>query len=196
MDENLSCPERELHICHYCVTYKSSSKTSMKKHFEKKKECNKANEISYEKAKLVSLSKKFIFTFDYSNLLKDDFLYIVTNFNCCENIINKNFYKIKPPKSIYFEEFLQNEIKKYGLEDQTKNKIDNNLTEDQKFDLLYYNENSNKYVCDRCRKKYTSKQNLIHHKKNKKSCNLQIEINQIMEESINRIKQKKEENKE
>jgi hypothetical protein len=187
---------KTIYICHYCVEYKTPSKMDMKKHFNKKKECHCMNLLSYEKAKLLTLSKKFIFTFDYSQLLKDDFLYIIKNFNCYENRIDENFYKLKPVKNDFLDSILKNkEEKEDNLELVTNIICNNELTEDEKFKKMYYNEEKDKYICDKCMKEYTTKRNLLNHMKNKKSCNLQIEIKQIMEESLKivEIKRKREE---
>jgi hypothetical protein len=189
---------KNLYICHYCVDYKTPSKMDMKKHFNKKKACHCMNLLPYEKAKLLTLSKKFIFTFDYSKLLKDDFLYIVKNFNCYENKIDENFYKTKPVKNDFLNLILKNKEEEEEIDSQEIMdllSINNELNEDEKFKTFYYNEEKGKYICDRCQKEYTSKRNLINHKKNKKSCELKVQINEIMEESLKicEIKRKKEE---
>ncbi len=175
-----------LYICHYCVDYKTSSKMDMKKHFDRKKKCQCMNLVSYENAKLLTLSKKFHFTFDYTHLLKDDFLYIIKNFNCYENVIHENFYKMKPVKNDFLNSILKN---KNETKQNITNEIiqicqNNELSEDEKFKKMYYNEEKERFVCDKCAKEYTTKRNLVKHLKNKKSCELRIQINEIMKESL------------
>ncbi len=200
---------KTFYICHYCADYKTPSKMDMKKHFQKKKECQCMNILSYEKAKLLTLSKKFIFSFDYTRLIKDDFLYIVKNFNSFENKIDENFRKVKPPKNDFLDTLLSNKEKKPAaislcdFMDDSDNSESNesdednieHIREDEKFKKLYYNEEKDKYICDRCFKEYATKRNLINHIRNKKSCSLQAEINQIMQESVMlaEIKRKREE---
>ncbi len=207
----------EVYICHYCVDYITPFKMSMKRHFNRKRECQCMNLIPYENSKILSLSKIFIFSFDYTKLLKDDFLYIIKNFNCYKNYIDKNFHQIVPPKNDFLDTIMKDKVGKckktsisiYDImnnvnhessDESEYDECDNheeNLTDEEKFKKLYYHEEKDKYICDRCEKEYTSKQNLIKHLKNPKSCELKVQINQIMEESlkiaeIRREKERKE----
>ena len=186
-----------LYICHYCIDYKTPSKMDMKKHFERKKECHCMNLVSYENAKILTLSKKFIFSFDYTKLLKDDFLYIIKNFNGYDNKIDEDFYQIKPMKNNFLNSILKKREKENILEKIMSSMEDEDITDEEKFKKLYYNEEKDRYICDRCEKEYTTKRNLIKHLKNPKSCELKVQINQIMEESlkiaeIRREKERKE----
>ena len=188
---------KTIYICHYCVEYKTPSKMDMKKHFERKKECHCMNLVSYENAKILTLSKKFIFSFDYTKLLKDDFLYIIKNFNGYDNKIDEDFYQIKPIKNNFLNSFLKKKDKENILEKIMNSMEDEEITDEEKFKKLYYHEEKDKYICDRCEKEYTTKRNLIKHLKNPKSCELKVQINQIMEESlkiaeIRREKERKE----
>jgi hypothetical protein len=169
----------------------------MKKHFERKKECHCMNLVSYENAKILTLSKKFIFSFDYTKLLKDDFLYIIKNFNGYDNKIDEDFYQIKPMKNNFLNSILKKREKENILEKIMSSMEDEDITDEEKFKKLYYNEEKDRYICDRCEKEYTTKRNLIKHLKNPKSCELKVQINQIMEESlkiaeIRREKERKE----
>ena len=46
---------------------------------------------SYEEAKILSLSKKFIILVDIEKLIIDDFLYIINNYNNKKNYILPHF---------------------------------------------------------------------------------------------------------
>ncbi len=196
--------ENQLYICHYCVKYTTWNRKDMKKHFNRKKECKCMNLLSYEKAKELTLSKKFIFSFDYQNLLFEDYKYIITFYTDKINFIDKNFknqtnnYSKESNHIFNYEESSESEIDE-NMEDE---EIDESFNEDCKnkklinieFDSEYFKSELNKYVCPKCGSEYKSKYNLIKHMKNKKLCEYNQTVNKLIYESkeIAQIKKEKE----
>ncbi len=152
-----------VYICHYCIDYKTKNKNDMEKHFNRKKECICNNTLlSYKECKELSINKRYYFYFDILNLMQSDFIEITKKYNDKENHIYKN-YKNNTNKIII-----------------NKEEIQNNKTID-KFDKLYYNNTSNKYKCIVCFTEYTSKQNMKKHILNQEKCNINKQINDIIE---------------
>ena len=156
-------------ICHHCCDYITDNKKDMKKHFQRKNPCKCNTLNTYEDSQMLSTVKVFIFDFDYTKLIHDDFIYIVNNYNDDENMIDKNFYKKK--KIIKNE---KNEIN--NNDDNKKNKSKKTV----EFDNEYFNKDINKYVCPDCNSEYTTKQNLLKHLLNKKICEKQQTINKLL----------------
>ncbi len=131
------------YICHYCIDYKTSNRKDMVKHFNRKNICKCNNPInSYDDSKELTLSKKFYFHFDISNLIRTDYLFIINHYNEIENHIYKDFNKI-PEKNKdnnltniqnnineMFHEILNNNIQKM----LSKNNFHSNLIKNNKFD--------------------------------------------------------------
>ncbi len=210
-------------ICHYCCNYLTNNKKDMKKHFQRINKCIHITLYNYEEALLLSSTKIFIFDFDYTELIQDDYIYIVNNYNDRENIINKNFYK-KNEKNEYEinqneinqneinqNEINQNEINQNEINQNEKNEYEINQDEiinnsnNKKnnkisnkvieFDNKYFNTTKNKYVCDKCNSEYTTKQNFVKHLLNIKNCERQQTINKLLNEynQYNTKYEKKEE---
>ncbi len=185
----------KVYICHNCCNYVTDNKKDMKKHFQRKNKCNCMTLYKYEEAELLSSTKKFIFDFDYTKLIHDDYIYIINNYYDNENIIKNDFKK----------NILLNEIKinndKEDINQNKKEKEDKNNEENYKntkyekkkeFDQLYFNEELNKYVCDKCDLKYTTKYNFINHLNNEDACIKQQKLNNIMEKTKQNFFIKKE----
>jgi uncharacterized protein YjbI with pentapeptide repeats len=148
-----------VYICHHCIDYKTKNKNDMEKHFNRKKECICNNtSLSYEECKELSINKRYYFYFDIFNLRQSDFIEIITQYNDKENHIYKN------------------DTNKIIINKEAKN----NKTMD-KFDKLYYNNITGKYKCIVCSNEYTSKQNMKKHILNQEKCNINKEINDIIE---------------
>ncbi len=103
---------KTLYICHYCIDYKTDSLSDMIRHYKRKTKCQCNTMFNYEDCIYLS-RKKFTFNKDVNidNLVKSDYLYIITHYLDNENIINKNFIN-------------QNNI--YNKNNNIKNNIDNN----------------------------------------------------------------------
>ncbi len=154
----------QYHICHYCCDYITPYKKNIIYHFNKKNKCSCLTLLSYENAKDLSISKKFILNIDISTVNKEDILYIVNKYSSNLNIINKDFKKNnnKNENNDYFE--IENE----------------DITIDSKKDLLYekcYDKELNRYICLDCKSEYTTKQNLIKHFENENLCKQRQLIN-------------------
>ncbi len=150
-----------VYICHYCIDYKTKQKNDMEKHFNRKKECVCNNtSLSYEDCKELSINKRYYFYFDIFNLRQSDFIEIIKQYNNKENHIYKNN---------------KNDKNKINKEETKNNKIMD------KFDKLYYNNITGKYKCIVCSTEYTSKQNMKKHILNQEKCNINKQINDIIE---------------
>lgn len=143
-----------LYICHYCIKYSTQNRKDMVKHFNRKNNCSSNNlNITYEKAKILTLEKRFYFYFDIKKLTNDDFKFIITNYNNKENFL----YEIY--KNIHLE-----------------NKIINN-----EFNKKYINNKTDTFECNKCFTKFMSKQSLIKHKLSGKRCNYIEVVNKILQ---------------
>jgi len=134
MDDDI----KALYICHYCIDYKTSQRKDMIKHFERKKKCICNNPtLSYEEAKELTLYKKYYFYFDYSQLLRDNFIKIINFYNEKNNFIYNNYYD-----AIYIKQQLHNKIENNQVEN---NQVENNqikekiIDEDDEFNIHYFN---------------------------------------------------------
>ncbi len=127
------------YICHYCCDYYTHKLKDIKQHTSRKNKCKCNSLMSYDECMLLSVSKKFIFSFNINELTIDDISFIIKNYNDQINIINKNY-----------KSFILNNIKKENLinEDSIKEdlKYDNNDYLKQKYfdndiiKLLYLNK--------------------------------------------------------
>ncbi len=185
------------YICHYCVEYKTSIRKDMVKHFNRKIKCNCNSIISYENAKILTLSKKYYFYININNLSNNDLLFIVNHYNETNNHIYSNFKNIDL-KILNNEENEENEENEdyeekddYDIEEDDNSIID--LEEDshndvykknEEFKKKYYNKEKNRYVCDLCFSEYKSKQNMFKHLMNKKNCLYKRNMKKILEENI------------
>ncbi len=143
-----------LHICHYCIDYSTKHRKDMLKHFERKNRCQKQNEISYEDAKQLTISKKFYFYIDFNEITKKDIIFILNTTNKKINYIDDNY--LNQIYKIY--EIKENEDKKMikMLSDPIHTK--------------YYNSETGMYECNLCNTSYTSKQNMKNHINNRQKC--------------------------
>jgi hypothetical protein len=99
------------YICHYCLTYKCYNKSDMTKHYNNKKKCCQNNIIDYNESKVLSLAKKYYFSFDINILNIFDLKYIVNNYTNEKNIINSNFKLLDNVKNINNQELIINNKK-------------------------------------------------------------------------------------
>ncbi len=162
------------YICHHCIDYKTTSLQDIKNHMNMKNKCNASSltSISHERASFLSTNKKFIFTFNISNLLQDDYFYIIKNNNNIANYIYYN-YKISVSDNNDY-----NNINSYD-----DFSYDNFSYND--FDKIYFNYDIQKYKCNLCLFEYTSKQNMEKHILNIKKCTKKRLLLEIMIKDIN-----------
>ncbi len=156
---------KKLYICHYCIDYKTGQRKDMIKHFDRKKSCKCNTLLSYEEAKEKTLYKKFYFYFDFHQLIRNDFIQIVSFYNEKENYIYDNY-----------SDFIYESNMKKMEEEEKKNKHENDA-----FDKLYYNHEKEKYECKICNSEYTSKQNMKKHLLNIKQCDAKKKLNDMIE---------------
>jgi hypothetical protein len=175
------------HICHYCVEYKTRFNRDMHKHFYRKNRCDCNTLLSYEESKLLTLHKKYVFLFDPVNLIKDDYLFIINNYNDQINYIYPNFKLIKTNELVLNNKKIE-ELTDKNMEDLNNNLIstneNNNIHKsDEKvdeIDELYFNKDKNKYICNICLSEYTSKQNMKHHLMNEKKCLQKLQLKKLI----------------
>ncbi len=174
---------KELYICHYCVDYITNNENSMKKHYQRKNKCNCFSKLLYEMAENLSLNKKFIFTFNYSNLFKNDILFIINHYTNKYNVIHKNY-----KKNIINNNFI--------IDNKNDNNEDNEDNEDNislsDFNIKYYNYEQKCYQCPNCLTEFTRKYNLIKHLDNKKSCLYKQNIKNLVKEAAEKEQMEKE----
>ncbi len=171
--------ENKVYICHYCITYITHSKKDLRKHFLRKNKCECSTLKNYEESKMLSMNKSFIFTFDYNNLLKDDFIYIITNYVDKINYIHKDFYKNKLNNILI-------------VKDQINEEEEKNEDINDEFEKLYFNHEKNKYICNDCFTEYTTKYNLIKHLGNKKNCEYKKKVKNLLNSEKDKLKIQKE----
>ncbi len=155
---------KEIFICHHCIDYKTYRRKDISNHLNRiyKCMCNN-NNILFDDAKILSLHSRYIFSFDEKNLSKDDFIFIVNNYNDKKNYIHQNFKNIHNINS--------SDIDSSDIDSLNDNSL-NNIVKDPI---------TNKFECVKCKTSYTSKQNLIKHLLNKKLCDKNKKINEILE---------------
>ncbi len=139
-----------LHICHYCIEYKTTQRKDMIKHFQRKNNCRQVNDITYESAKQITLYKKFYMYIDDESIPTRDYLKIVKNNNEKRNYIDENYNQIRRV------------IQPRPMLIQTNEYVDI-------IDQKYYNASTSRYECNLCNSTFTSKQNMKKHILEKKS---------------------------
>ncbi len=170
-----------LYICHCCLNYKTTKKSDMIKHINKKKQCNITYELknntSKEELYKLSLNRRFYFLFDYNKLFFTDFIFIINHFH--ENI---NYIKyediIKNHNQLNNNQNNNNNIQNNNIQNNNiqNNNIQNNEINNIQNNNILNNNNinnnniNNKFQCLKCNKVYKSKQSLIIHLKNKTIC--------------------------
>ncbi len=203
--------EVKSYICHYCATYITPSRKDIKNHFERKNKCQCMTLFSYDEAKILSLSKQFVFDKGIKKLLTNDLIYIINNYNESVNYISQN-YKKKSNENKKKEEILDKNEKMKGYEilntsclpgviseiseeynnEEKIESIISVLNEEVKskknidkiiFDESYFNKDKNKYICPDCNMEYKSKYNLIKHMNNIKACQYQQTVNKLLKKS-------------
>ncbi len=132
--------ENEIHICHHCVKYTTSSMSDMIRHFKRKNKCVSNSDYTYEEASKISTKKKYTFLFDYKNLNIEDLKFIILNYNQKINEITEDYRNI------------------------SKVDISVNETVESIDDLIKKN------ICPNCMFKFSTIYTLIRHCKNEKSC--------------------------
>ncbi len=171
------------YICHYCIDYKTINLKDIKKHVNRKNKCKCCTLLSFEQASLLSVTKKFIFTFNINELIKDDLIFIITNYCEQKNMIYKNFKQdifnnllknitnnINPLENnnLLYNNESYSDIESDSDNQSINNSINNN--KEDEFEKTYFNKEKNKYVCILCFSEYTSKQNMEKHLLNIKKC--------------------------
>ncbi len=188
------------YLCHYCCDYTTNKLKDIKQHTSRKNKCKCNTLMSYNESMLLSISKKFIFSFNINELTKDDISFITKNYNDTINIINKNY------KNFILDNLENNKIDNFEKDEyenendivdllffkEDNNKliksnniineklIDSDKKEDE-FEKLYFNKEKNKYVCVLCLSEYTSKQNMEKHSFNKDKCDKRRKIRDIID---------------
>jgi hypothetical protein len=144
------------HICHKCC-YMTNYKKDIKKHVNKKKSCENIVNLQFDEQTLnkMSLNKKYEINVKINS----------TNITFDQRI---KLAKIEIPESYKFHNLDHLDNIKVYLWNQKKNSIKKKKDE---FYHKYYDENKNKFVCDKCLAEYTSKQNLQLHLTNILLCN-------------------------
>jgi hypothetical protein len=149
------------HICHYCCDYITPYKKNITYHFEKKHKCNCSTLLSYDDAKILSISKRYNIHFDISKLIKDDFIYIVNHYTNQLNYIYEDFKKDEKKKLIQVKEVTQvEEVKEVKKVEITANVLINEC----------FDQSINRFVCPDCKSTYKQKKYLVSHFKNEKTC--------------------------
>ncbi len=181
-------------ICHYCCSYITDNKKDMKKHFKRKNQCKCMTLHTYENAEILSTTKLFIFEFDYTQLLEDDFIYIINNFYNTENIISINFKINNYINNIDNIDNIDNNYNDNSLIilDKEELKEDNKYEKKKEFDKIYFNKELNKYICPYCESKYTTKYNFVNHMNNEEACKKQQKINEMIKKTEKNILIRKE----
>ncbi len=160
---------KTLHICHYCIDYKTTQRKDMFKHFERKNKCECNTLLSYEDAKKLTLYKRFHFHFDPCQLMRKDYIKIVNFYNDKHNNIYENFAEFIYKTNIKTK-LLKNEEPGSNLEE-----------EEDEFDKNFLNRSTHKYECKICNSEYTSKQNMKKHLLNLKQCEAKKQLNDMIE---------------
>ncbi len=177
-DEELitSKQEHKIYICHHCMTYCTYHRRDIVRHFDRKNKCKCNTLISYDQCKILSCQKIFIFDFNYLLLLNNDIIFIVNNYVEKINYIHKNFMDI----DIKINKNMNNNMNNNNKNRNRKN-IDNKKCDE--FTKLYFNEDKQLYICDKCSSRYTTKYNLIKHKNNVKSCDYKKNVMDLISET-------------
>jgi hypothetical protein len=168
------------YICSHCVDYKTQFKADIKKHLTKKKKCISFSEkYSFEEAYDLSLVKKYTFLFNYSNLEKKDYGFIVYNYTNIENQINEDFTNIDLITQNNNQKILSKIEKCKNNEIIENNQIIENsgITENNK---INQNEEKQKYICYDCLTEYSSKRSLLKHLDNKSLCEYKKKYNEYL----------------
>ncbi len=143
---------KPIYICHHCLAYSSVLKSDMVRHLNRINKCVSNSEYTFDEANKISQCKRFIFNININEINKNDIKLIITKFKNPINYINENWKKLENTTNT-------------EKDNRKKCKVDNNI-----------------FKCFDCKKIFSSKQNLIIHSKNKKTCNKNILYNQIMEQ--------------
>ncbi len=177
------------YICHHCVIFNTSYKKDMIRHFSRRNKC-KANTIfSFDEALDLSIHKKYILVdIEPHHLNLNDYIYIIHNYIDEKNYIEKNFRKknslmIQNIKKNQEEEDKEDKEDEEDKDEENKIKVDLKQSRKKKdeFYFTYYNEEKEKYVCNKCYYEYTTKQNLQFHLINQKACEENQKINKLYE---------------
>ncbi len=169
--EDINITNNSLYICHFCL-YKTTKKCDIKRHIDKKTKCQlmyvPKKMISREESNELSLNNRFFLLFDYKNLLFEDYIYIVNNFNQKINYIQyQDIIKNNPYLEKNMDETLNN------ITDINENEEINESKE----------EEEKKFVCSKCNKKYKYKKDLINHIKNKTICENEQILNSMLKDT-------------
>ncbi len=178
MDKLLLTSNNCLYICYCCLNYKTTKKSDMIKHINKKKRCVLTyipkKMLTFDEFSELSLNNRFYFLFDYRSLLFQDFIFIINNYH--EKINYIKYEDIVKTKS-YLNEFIEKEDKKEIIEKELNIKDDLNKTDES---YVIFENGIKLFGCMKCNKKYKYKKDLVHHLKNKSIC----ENNQLLNNMI------------
>ncbi len=82
------------YICHHCLTYKSSLKTDVIRHLNKKNKCKNNSNFSFEESQQCSHAKKYIFTFDINTISIHNLNFILSSYKEAINYIHEDYNNI------------------------------------------------------------------------------------------------------
>ncbi len=182
-----------LYICHHCVVFRTPYKKDMVRHFTRQHKCKANTIMSFDESFDLSVNKKFFFiNINTSNLSISDYIYIVYNYIDEKNYIDENFRKKN--SLIIKKEMIKEEEEADDSENESEiDKIEfkKNRKKKDDFYFTYYNEDKDKYICNKCFAEYTTKQNLQIHIYNTKLCEANQKINELHEKKLKELEIRK-----
>ncbi len=169
-----------LHICHYCLNYRTYRKNDVKKHYEKKKQCQlnyiPNKNLTFEEAYLLSINKRYYINFDHTNFTLEDYVFLINYYQEEFNFIEKEDFYEKKYKNYNKKKELLQELKECCLinNDEDNDKKHNHKEENDNKKEENDNKNNNDkkdFSCPYCYTEYKSKRSLVNHLTNgKKIC--------------------------
>ncbi len=108
-------------------------------------------------------------------IMNDYFDIIKYKLNLLDNIKNNNHKLLK--KNLISNEDLNNV--KYNNTDKGDDNNKNNIKNNE-FDKLYFNNDKQRYICQKCNSEYRSKYMLIRHFLNKKMCEYKQKVKELI----------------
>lgn len=186
---------KTLHICHRCLTYKTTNTTDLRRHYGKKNPCVDHNNLSQKDALILSEEKRYVFLFDYTKLIVPDYKYIVTNYCHSINYIYEDFRNIKKSgeeaKDEIQEESNEEKSEEESSEEETKEGEEVKKKKKYKVkrrkqlkisthEMSTFKNNEGRYECPNCKITYKSKQNLEIHFANMSGCHKRNESQKIL----------------
>lgn len=164
-------PSKEYYICHRCATYKTHYKKDMIKHLGRTNKCPNNDNYDADEAYNYSISKRFLLTIPIRNLSLNDYIYITKNYSKSYNVINADYRNDAVDHSalamqslVVYKKGNQGNSVKNGHKPKPVSK------KDDMFNKMFYDAETNEYVCNMCSKRYKKKQNLNNHLESKTQC--------------------------